>query len=253
MRRMSKAVWTSSVKLTRNKPEMRSLGIIAARGSSKRLPNKCLLPLGDMPLVGHVCQSALAASFDRLVLSTESPEIAAAARKTGVEAPFERPAELAEDWATSTAILQHALDWVETTSGETFDIVVLIQATSPFLKTHSINECIAALKRSPSAHCAITMRETREAPQWMYSIDGEGFAENILQVTIDASSEHKQLLDKTYFPTGGAYAVRSSGLREHNLIVNDPIVPVIVEMQDAVDIDDELDLEMARFLLQHGA
>ena len=90
-----------------------SLGVVVARGQSKRLPRKMLRPLAGHPLVAYMARAALASGLDRVILSTDDDEIAAAAKSYGLEAPFRRPAELATDFATNDRVLLHALDWAE--------------------------------------------------------------------------------------------------------------------------------------------
>ena len=94
---------------------MRSLGVILARGASKRLPRKNLKPLVGLPLIAWSLRAALASRIDRVIVSTEDEEIAAVTEANGGEAPFRRPAELAADYAGPLAILRHALDWADAT------------------------------------------------------------------------------------------------------------------------------------------
>lgn len=228
---------------------MRSIGVIAARGSSKRLPRKCMLPLGGRPLVQYSCLAATAAKLDRIVITTEDPEIASAAAEVGVNAPFLRPAALAEDWATSPSILQHALDEMETRDGYRYDVAVLLQSTSPFIQPAIIDACVEALRENPNAASAVTVRAVKEPPQWMYSIDGNGYASNILSQKIDAKTEHKQLLNQVFIPTGGAYAIRSDILRQTGMLLVDPMKVVEVDQIYAADIDDAEDFARAEALL----
>ena len=90
------------------------LGVITARGGSKSIPNKNLVPLGGRPLLAYTCEAALASGkLSRLIVSTDDEQIARAAREFGVEVPFLRPAELSRDETPSLPVIQHAVRWIE--------------------------------------------------------------------------------------------------------------------------------------------
>src|SRR6476619_50952 len=89
-----------------------AVGIIPARGGSKRIPRKNLKPLGGLPLVAHSIRAALAATeLDRVIVSTDDEEIADVCRQYGADVPFLRPAEFAVDIAPDLPVFQHALSW----------------------------------------------------------------------------------------------------------------------------------------------
>src|SRR5215472_15027703 len=123
-----------------------SIGIILARGSSKRLPRKNVKPLLGTPLIGWMIGAALASRLDRVIVSTEDAEIAEISRAHGADVPFRRPDELAADYASSEAILKHALEAVEKAEGKRYDICVTLQPTTPFVAPADIDGCLAALE-----------------------------------------------------------------------------------------------------------
>ena len=111
-----------------------ALGLIPVREGSKRLPGKNVADLGGKPLLAHTIEQADAASeLDRAVVSTESDEFRRLAREYGGDAPFARPDELATDDATNKDVVEHALDWFERIEDVTFDVVCMLQVTSPFV------------------------------------------------------------------------------------------------------------------------
>lgn len=121
---------------------MRILGVIPARGGSKRLPNKNIIDLGGKPLLAWTVEAARRSDvLSKLVVSSEDDEILSVARKLSV-ATVVRPAELATDEATSVSVLKHALSAVH----ELFDFVVLLQPTSPFRSAFDIVRGAAFLK-----------------------------------------------------------------------------------------------------------
>ena len=124
----------------------RVLAVVPARGGSKGLPRKNLLPVGGVPLiarVGHVVRGC--PSIDRTVVSTDDPEIVAYAVAAGIEAPFRRPARLSGDLIGDVEVLQHALAATETDDGTYYDIVVMLQPTSPLRTAEQVEAAIAML------------------------------------------------------------------------------------------------------------
>lgn len=220
---------------------MKSLGVIFARATSKRLPRKNLRPLNGAPLVAYMCRAALASRIGRVVVSTEDDEIAAIAERFGVAAPFRRPEALAADYAESPAILLHALDAVVAQGDGGYDVVVTLQPTTPFVLPRHIDACLEALEDHPEVNCCFTARRTAESPQWMFALDGGGVAKPFLGKPIEGEAEHSQRLPVTYFPTGAAYAVRVEALRRTNRVFADPLRIAEMEPERSVDIDDELD------------
>jgi N-acylneuraminate cytidylyltransferase len=119
------------------------LAVIPARGGSKGLPGKNLRPLGGKPLIAWSIEQALACrGIGRVLVSTDSPEIAAVAKAFGAEPPFLRPAELAQDQTPTEPVLLHALDTLEK-AGETFDALMLLQPTSPVRRVGALGAALA--------------------------------------------------------------------------------------------------------------
>jgi CMP-N,N'-diacetyllegionaminic acid synthase len=114
------------------------LGLIPARGGSKGIPRKNLAPLAGRPLLAWTCEAALTAtSLTRVVVSTDDDEIAAEARRNGVEAPFRRPRELARDDTPMVDVVGHALGTVGDPGA-----VVLLQPTSPLRRAAHIDGAV---------------------------------------------------------------------------------------------------------------
>lgn len=224
---------------------MRSLGVLCARGSSKRLPRKHLLPLQGVPLVAWMCRAAAASSLSRVVLTTEDAEIAKVAMANGVEVPFVRPSYLAEDYAADADIVGHALDFCERQEGDFYDVVVMLQPTTPLTQPEDIDGCLQVLAANPTIACCFTARRVTEPPQWMFIREESGRAIPLLEGIGNNQSAHQQLLSATWFPSGAAYAVRVSALRVQNKIYATPLALQPVDSERSIDIDEETDLIMA--------
>jgi CMP-N-acetylneuraminic acid synthetase len=125
------------------------LGVITARAGSKGLPGKNLRPLAGKPLIAYTIDAAKASgALDRVILSTEDPEIALAGRQLGCEVPFERPAELSADDTPHLPVIQHAVRWLEEHDGYCPDAVMILQPTSPLRDASDIQASVALLATS---------------------------------------------------------------------------------------------------------
>lgn len=219
---------------------MQSIGIICARGTSKRLPRKNVKPLNGVPLIAYCCAAARQSQIDRVIVSTEDAEIASICREAGVEAPFVRPQELAFDYASSPSIIGHALEWLKTNEDVRYDAFVLLQPTTPFVLPEHIDACLDALA-DPRIACCFTAREVRDPPQWMFRIDESGDAVPQLGQAIIGDQEHSQHLAAAYIPNGAAYAVRTAAMFAQNRIICEPSRLALMPAERSVDVDDALD------------
>jgi len=223
---------------------MRALGIIMARGGSKRLPRKNTKLLNGVPLVAYVVRTALASRLDRVIVTTDDDEIAAIARAAGADVPFMRPEHLAADYASDEDILTHALDFCRDEEGRDYDIIVKLHPTTPFSLPDHIDVCVDTIKTS-DANCCFTVREVSEPPQWMFVLDEKGQARTLLGNRMDGDAEHTQLLKKPLFPTGAAYAIRVTAFRSQHQVFAEPLRVTVMDSLRAIDIDDEIDFLVA--------
>ena len=139
------------------------LAIIPARGGSKGIPRKNIKLLAGKPLIAWTIDEAKKSIYiDRLILSSEDEEIIRIAKEWGCEAPFIRPAELAEDNTPGIDVVIHAIDALK----EKYDYLVLLQPTSPLRKVEDIDRCIeTCIDRNVPA--CISVSETMNHPYWM--------------------------------------------------------------------------------------
>lgn len=229
---------------------MRSLGIVVARAASKRLPLKNLKPLLGHPLVAWSLRAALASRLDRVILSTEDERIAEVGRTYGAETRYRRPMALAEDFAGSEEIAEHVLDWAEQDEGRKYDVVTILQPTTPFVETATIDACLDGVQVEGCMGC-ITARPNAEPPAWLFRKDAQGFASPWLEGEVRGEREHTQFQEKLYIPTGAVYANRVEAIRRQRTHIGRPLRFVMMERERAVDIDDEFDFVMAEALGRH--
>ena len=229
---------------------MRCLGIIPARGGSKGLPGKNVAPICGKPVIAYVMEAALAAwSLDRVVVSTDSEEIAAIANNHEVSV-IDRPAEFANDTAPIDQALRHATRECEKSDGQ-YDIVVWMQANVPTLRTAVIDRVTAALIDS-KADSAATVVPYEVPPQWAWRLDGDRMMplegcynysvlrqDAVLAYHLDGAVNafRRDILLNTEGQAGQSYFGT-----DRRAVVQDP--------HDSIEIDDAFDLTLAEFLIR---
>lgn len=146
----------------------RVLAVIPARGGSKGLPGKNIRALAGLPLIAHsIAAARMVPEITRCVVSTDSPEIAEVARAHGGDVPFIRPAELAQDDTPMAPVLRHALTTVEAEECSQYDLLLLIDPTSPARDPRQISAAIAQLVGSPGLDGVISVSQPTFNPTWV--------------------------------------------------------------------------------------
>lgn len=226
---------------------MKLLALIPARGGSKRLPGKNILPLGDKPLIAWTIVAALESKiFADVLVSTDDPAIADIARTWGAQAPWLRPPELATDSAGSVEVVLHALDWYEKEYGA-IDSLMLLQPTSPFRKPETIQ---AALRKfmAGEARSLVTVSPASPPPAWCFH------EENGTLVPLLGWEElmrRSQDLKPAYVLNGAIYVSTPDSLRENKtFLTRDTRFLLIDDPFETIDIDTHFDWTMAEFFLQ---
>jgi YrbI family 3-deoxy-D-manno-octulosonate 8-phosphate phosphatase len=218
------------------------LAVIPARGGSLGIPAKNLQPVGGVPLVGRAVRAAMHAErIDRVVVSTDDPEIAAVARAHGAEV-LERPAELSTSTATSESALLHVLDQLVAAGDSDPEICVLVQCTSPFVSPADLDGVVDVLT-SDGADCSFTVTG-HHGFLWRPAAGG------VEAVNHDARARtRRQDLAPEYLETGAAYAMRVVGFREHGHRFFGRLAVHAVPGERAIEIDDHADLILARTMV----
>jgi CMP-N-acetylneuraminic acid synthetase len=229
------------------------LGVIHARGGSKRIPLKNIKPLAGRPLISYLVEAAKESRLlDRVIVSTDHPEIARIAREHGAEVPFMRPADLAEDVA-SELVTQHAVQFVEA-QGYPVRIVLTMQPTTPFCTSEDIDACIAKMLSS-ELDTVFTACEVHERPEWMYRRDeSEDCVVPFTGRLVQGDAGISQKLPKLYIPNGAVWATRRPVLMEQGLITGPKAGIVVMSREQSVDIDEPIDFLVAEAIaLREGA
>lgn len=232
---------------------LRVLGLIPARGGSKGIPRKNLAPAGGRPLIAWSIEAALASGrLDRLLVSTDAPDIARAAQGFGAEAPFLRPGDLATEDSPSILTVLHALAWLE--EGEAYlpDYVMLLQPTSPLRTGQDIRGAVdIALGRG--AESVVSVSPLKRHPEWAMTLgedgrlrlrNGKAFGEQASQAS------RRQDLPPCYAENGAIYLVKTRLLRTHRTFYGREVLAYLMPEERSLDVDSPLDLEIVDALLR---
>ena len=216
----------------------RVLAIIPARGGSKGVPRKNIRDLAGKPLIAWSIEEAKKSKYiDQLILSSEDSEIIEVAKKWGCDIPFVRPAELAQDDTPGMAPVMHALDMLPD-----FEVVVVLQATSPLRIVNDIDGCIEQCI-SRGANACVSVTEADQSPYWMYSVNVDGKMQPL--IPIENAYMRRQDLPKAYILNGAVYVADINWLREQKTFLTEQTLGFVMPQDRSMDIDTEFDLELA--------
>lgn len=220
---------------------LKVLALITARGGSKGLPGKNVRPLAGKPLVAWSVEAAKGSRHvDRVVISSDDAEIIAAAVAAGCDAPFVRPAELAQDSTASEPVAIHALDAL----AEPYDLLVLLQPTSPLRIAADIDLCLERCVAS-GAPGVISVVEPAKSPYWMFRMDAAGRLSRLLEST----ATRRQDLPQAFAANGAVFVVRVPWFRRHRAFIGEGTVGCAMPPERSVDIDTLLDFRLAEAIL----
>jgi CMP-N,N'-diacetyllegionaminic acid synthase len=217
----------------------RVLGIIPARGGSKRIPRKNLRLLNGKPLIWYTIEAAKQAKrLTDWVVSTEDREIANLALSYGAFV-VKRPDFLAEDDTTSGAVVRHALDWMEVDRAP-YDMVVLLHPTSPIRDPKHIDEAVERLWASELNYLA-SVREMPVKGHRNMGMWSNGH-------TPDVGSRYGRfngMGGATHMLNASIYAIKRGEFIKHNSHVWTPCVALEMDRFHSLDVDEEIDLKIA--------
>ncbi len=219
--------------------------IVPARGGSKGVVRKNLRLVAGRSLVAHAIRSARGSQLvDRVIVSTDDEEIARVARQEGADVPFMRPASLASDDAPAQPVVEHAITYVEERDGRV-DSVVLLQPTSPLRRACHVDEAVRLFLDS-GVDSVVSVCEVEHSPYWMYRMEGDSLHPFTFDQELNRA--RRQALPTLYRPNGAIYVMSRRLLMEDRMVIGASPRPYVMSRQDSIDIDDELDLELAEWL-----
>lgn len=222
------------------------LAVIPARGGSKRLANKNILPLCGKSLIAWSIDEAKKSKYiDNVLVSSDSQEIIDIATSHGANTPFVRPGELALDETKSIDVVIHALEFYE---DEKYDYVIVLQPTSPLRDVEDIDKAIEHLFEK-KATSVIGVCEVEHSPLWSNTLDDSLSMDNFLDDKYNNS--RSQDLPPYYRINGAFYMSKvNSILKQKTFFVKENIYAYVMSQEHSVDIDTKLDFIIAKAILE---
>jgi N-acylneuraminate cytidylyltransferase len=207
------------------------MALIPARGGSKSVPRKNLLPVAGKPLIAYsILHAQSCPSISRIVVSTDDDEIAAVARRFGAEVPFKRPAEAASDTATDFQVFQHALGWLSEREGYEPELVVHLRPTGPVREAELIERAVQLMLETPEADSLRSVCTAEQTPYKMWRIEGSRLRP-LLEYPghPEAHSMPRQKLPPVYWQNGYVDIVRPRAITEMSSMTGRVVLPFVVE------------------------
>jgi CMP-N-acetylneuraminic acid synthetase len=226
-------------------PRPSLLAVVPARAGSKGIPGKNLAPVGGRPLIAWTLAAARESGVcARIVVTTDSPAIAAVARDHGGETPFLRPAELSGDEASSVDVVVHAVSWLEREEGARFDWIGLLQPTSP-LRTAGDLAAAYELARTRAPKAVVSMCPAKSPPPWLKQLDADGR----IAVT-PPGAMRRQDVAGWYALNGSIYLVRRDVLLAEGTFFTDDTLGFVMPQERSLDVDTPFELVQCDVLLR---
>jgi len=218
-----------------------NLAIIPARGGSKRIPRKNLLPFDGVPMIARSIRTALDSGlFEQVVVSTDDDEIADIARVHGAQVPFMRPADLADDFTGTAAVIVHALGQLPS-----FEFACCIYATAPLMQARYLRQGFELLEQHPDRSFAFSVCDFGFPVQRALTVDGEGA---LTALYPEFRNTRSQDLPEAYQDAGQFYWGRSAAWLRGEVLYSPASLPVILPRYLVQDIDTPEDWKRAEYL-----
>lgn len=224
-------------------------GIIPARGGSKGVKNKNIRLVNNKPLIQYTIEASQnSQKLSSFIVSTDSEEIAAIARSLGASVPFIRPREYAADETPMTAVIDHAVKWLEDHTRKTTDYLVLLQPTTPFRSAEDIDRAIDLISKNRDADCLISCYDASHVhPSIMYVRHGQSLS----PYTDDLQIKRRQEFQPVYVRNGCIYIIKRDFFERERRLVNEAPLGYIMPRWKSINIDEEFDLVSTEALIQY--
>ncbi|MEZ5024860.1 MAG: acylneuraminate cytidylyltransferase family protein [Chitinophagales bacterium] len=225
---------------------MKTLVLITARGGSKGLPGKNAKPLMGQPLILFSLQIArLITTDENICVSTDSHEIIAVVESEGLNVPFVRPAILATDTASSRDVIIHAIEFYRS-KGVEYDIVLLLQPTSPFRKLEDVQNMLMLF--NSNLDMVVSVKESEKNPYYsLFEENKNGF----LKLSKQANFNRRQDCPKVYEYNGSTYVINVKSILQQEIGEFDKVIKYVMDEICSVDVDTPLDWLWAETIIDN--
>ena len=221
------------------------LAIVPARAGSKGIKDKNITDLNGKPLIAYSIEAGLKSKhINKVVVTTDGEEIAKVAKEYGADVPFLRPKHLATDTSKTIDAVTHCIDELKN-QGQKYDYVVLLQPTQPLRQAWHIDEAIELIIEKDE-DALVSVSKVKDHPILMRTIDESGHAVNLLE---GSSTKRRQDFPDFYKVNGAIYINKINDNLNNDTSLNDNKLVYIMDEKYDVDIDEMLDLQIARLII----
>lgn len=230
---------------------MKAVAFIFARGGSKGLPGKNIRPLAGKPLIAWSIEHARSVErIERIIVSTDSQEIANVARKYGAEVPFIRPEKLSSDTSSEWLAWRHALNYIFETEGSMPDVMISVPATAPLRIPLDIENCLDEFEKG-NVDVVITVTEAQRNPYFnMVKENNDGTVS--LAIQPQSKVTRRQDAPTLYDIATVAYVASPDFVMAHQSVFDGRVRSVHVPVERAIDIDTMIDFKIAEILHENA-
>ena len=228
---------------------MKYIALICARGGSKSLPGKNIKPLNGVPLIGwSIMVAKQVERISRVIVSTDSEEIAKIALEYGAEVPFMRPNELAQDDSPEWLVWKHALDYLNNHNNG-IDGLVVVPTTAPLRSKDDVNNCINEFEKG-NVDVVITVSNAHRSPYFnMVKTNQNGFSS--LVISSKEKITRRQEVPEVFDMTTLAYVAKPGFVLQNHGIFDGRVRCVHIPPERSLDIDTPLDFKIAECLVNN--
>jgi len=222
-----------------------TLFIIPARGGSKGLPYKNILPIKGKPMICYTIDAARGVSNDEnICVSTDDLNIKKVVEEYGLGIPFIRPPELGTDSAGSREVLLHAIEYFKEKLNKVFSKICLLQPTSPLRTAKNILEAYQLW--NDDLDMVVSVKESKANPYTLYTEDAQGY----LVKHKESRITRRQELPKYWQYNGAIYFIKTQSLQHMAIGKFRKVVKYVMSAQDSIDVDNEFDIQVAEIFLR---
>lgn len=220
---------------------MKNIAIITARGGSKRIPKKNIRDFCGKPILAYSIEAAIESGiFDEVMVSTDDPEIADAAKAYGANIPFFRSEKTSDDFATTSDVLLEVLMMYKA-QGRSFDHLCCLYPTAPFITAEKLQKAWNMLRESVG-DCVFPVVRFSFPPQRGVVLDGNGYIRMAFPEHLNSRSQD---LEPMYHDCGQFYFCRTEAFLEQGKLMMEKTIPIIMPESEVQDIDTLEDWKIA--------
>ncbi len=231
---------------------IKTIGIIPARKGSKGLPGKNIKNLCGKPLIAWTIENAINTNLiDEVVVSTDSAEIAEIANSYGANTPFLRPSEYATDNSTSFSVVEHCLRFYEKEMNKSFDLVALLEPTSPLRKPNDLNNMINFMKNNyDNFNAVVSIGEVRDHPAYMKELNSKGIISSLINNS--TAKGRRQDEKEVFFPYGVCYLIKKNILLDKKTFYPEFTYGFKISKSQCIEIDTLIDFLCVETILKNN-